>query len=214
VLTDSVYRASRCGRSGRRLVTVIDAVMACRWRSSWPRWPRAAGQPLLVAAILMPLWRPIWSSVRLAQHVRRRRPDRLDGLPVRAGLARYGLAATVCTLAYLWFPYMVLRSSRPGAVFCRLVTGGQRRSRRRPGRTLRTVVFPAGVPALVAGRSSLLVVAGDYVAVKIVGGTKQFLGNLVYDTSRANNQPLAAAVGLVRWWSWSSTCSSPGAPAH
>jgi putative spermidine/putrescine transport system permease protein len=69
----------------------------------------------------------------------------------------------------------------------------------RPWHTLRTVVFPLAFPALVAGSIFTFSLSlGDYVAVKIVGGTNQFLGNLVYDNiGAANNQPLAAAVGLV-----------------
>jgi putative spermidine/putrescine transport system permease protein len=39
---------------------------------------------------------------------------------------------------------------------------------------------------------------GDYIAVRIVGGTSQLLGNVVYDNSgAANNLPLAAAVATV-----------------
>ncbi len=39
---------------------------------------------------------------------------------------------------------------------------------------------------------------GDYIAVKIVGGTSQLLGNVVYDNSgAANNLPFAAAVATV-----------------
>jgi putative spermidine/putrescine transport system permease protein len=69
----------------------------------------------------------------------------------------------------------------------------------RPGRTLRTVVLPLVFPAVVAGSIFTFSLSlGDYVAVEIVGGTKQFLGNLVYDNiGAANNQPLAAAVGMV-----------------
>jgi putative spermidine/putrescine transport system permease protein len=57
------------------------------------------------------------------------------------------------------------------------------------------LIFPAVVAGSIFTFSLSL---GDYVAVKIVGGTKQFLGNLVYDNiGAAGNQPLAAAVGLV-----------------
>ena len=39
---------------------------------------------------------------------------------------------------------------------------------------------------------------GDYIAVKIVGGTNQMLGNVVYDSvGAANNLPFAAAMATV-----------------
>jgi putative spermidine/putrescine transport system permease protein len=39
---------------------------------------------------------------------------------------------------------------------------------------------------------------GDYIAVRIVGGTNQLLGNVVYDNvGAANNLPFAAAVATV-----------------
>ena len=57
------------------------------------------------------------------------------------------------------------------------------------------MVFPAVVAGSIFTFSLSL---GDYIAVKIVGGTTQLLGNLVYDnTGAANNLPLAAAVGHV-----------------
>ena len=39
---------------------------------------------------------------------------------------------------------------------------------------------------------------GDYIAVQIVGGTNQLLGNVVYDNvGAANNLPFAAAVATM-----------------
>ncbi len=39
---------------------------------------------------------------------------------------------------------------------------------------------------------------GDYIAVRIVGGANQLLGNVVYDNvGAANNLPFAAAVATV-----------------
>ena len=69
----------------------------------------------------------------------------------------------------------------------------------RAGRTLRTVVLPLLFPAMVAGSIfTFSLTLGDYIAVEIVGGTKQFLGNIVYDNiGAANNLPFAAAVALV-----------------
>jgi putative spermidine/putrescine transport system permease protein len=201
VLTDSVYRAVTLRTIGvAALVTVIDAVLALPVAFFMAKVASRRWQPLLVAAILMPLWASYlvkayaWRSMFGGNGL-------IDwaGSGFGVGSPGYGLAATVCTLAYLWFPYMVLPifaglERLPNSL---LVAAGDLGAK--PWRTLRTVVFPLAFPALVAGSIFTFSLSlGDYVAVKIVGGTKQFLGNLVYDNiGAANNQPLAAAVGLV-----------------
>jgi putative spermidine/putrescine transport system permease protein len=201
VLTDSVYRAVTLRTIGvAALVTLIDAVLALPVAFFMAKVASRRWQPLLVAAILMPLWASYlvkayaWRSMFGGGGL-------IDWLGSVFGLHSpgYGLTATVCTLAYLWFPYMVLPifaglERLPNSL---LEAAGDLGAK--PWRTLRTVVLPLAFPAVVAGSIFTFSLSlGDYVAVKIVGGTKQFLGNLVYDNiGAANNQPLAAAVGLV-----------------
>jgi putative spermidine/putrescine transport system permease protein len=201
VVTDAVYRAVTLRTIGvAALVTVIDAVLALPVAFYLAKVASRRWQPLLVAAILMPLWASYlvkayaWRSMFGGGGL-------IDwlGAPFGVGSPGYGLPATVCTLAYLWFPYMVLPifaglDRLPDSL---LEAAGDLGAR--PGRTVRTVVLPLVFPAVVAGSIFTFSLSlGDYVAVEIVGGTKQFLGNLVYDNiGAASNQPLAAAVGLV-----------------
>ena len=196
VLTDSVYRAVTLRTIGvAALVTLIAAVLALPVAFFMAKVAARRWQPLLVAAILMPLW-----ASYLVKAYAWRSMFGGGGLIDWVGRSPgYGLTATVCTLAYLWFPYMVLPifaglERLPNSL---LEAAGDLGAK--PGRTLRTVVLPLAFPAIVAGSIFTFSLSlGDYVAVKIVGGTKQFLGNLVYDNiGAANNQPLAAAVGLV-----------------
>ncbi len=57
------------------------------------------------------------------------------------------------------------------------------------------MVFPAVVAGSIFTFSLSL---GDYIAVKIVGGTNQMLGNVVYDNiGAANRLPFAATVATV-----------------
>jgi len=65
--------------------------------------------------------------------------------------------------------------------------------------TIRQIVLPTVWPAIVAGSIfTFSLTLGDYIAVRIVGGTNQLLGNVVYDNvGAANNLPLAAAVATV-----------------
>jgi putative spermidine/putrescine transport system permease protein len=201
VLTDSVYRSVTIRTIGvAALVTVIDAVLALPVAFFMAKVAGRRWQPLLVAGILLPLWASYlvkayaWRSMFGGGGL-------IDwaGAPFGIGSPGYGLTATVCTLAYLWLPYMVLPifaglERLPDSL---LEAAGDLGAR--PGRTIRTVVLPLVFPAIVAGSIFTFSLSlGDYVAVEIVGGTKQFLGNLVYDNiGAAGNQPLAAAVGLV-----------------
>jgi putative spermidine/putrescine transport system permease protein len=61
------------------------------------------------------------------------------------------------------------------------------------------VVLPLAFPALVAGSIfTFSLTMGDFIAVKIVGGTTQLLGNVVYDNQgAANNLPFACAVATI-----------------
>lgn len=201
VLTDSVYRTVTIRTIGvAALVTVLDAALALPLAFFMAKVAGRRWQPLLVAGILLPLWASYlvkayaWRSMFGGGGL-------IDwaGAPFGVGSPGYGLTATVCTLAYLWFPYMVLPifaglERLPDSLLEASADLGAR-----PGRTVRTVVLPLVFPAVVAGSIFTFSLSlGDYVAVEIVGGTKQFLGNLVYDNiGAAGNQPLAAAVGLV-----------------
>jgi putative spermidine/putrescine transport system permease protein len=111
----------------------------------------------------------------------------------------YGLAAVVITLSYLWLPYMILPiyaglERLPDSL---LSASGDLGAR--PLRTFRSVVLPLAFPAVVAGSIFTFSLSlGDYIAVTIVGGTSQMLGNVVYSNiGAANNLPFAATVALV-----------------
>jgi putative spermidine/putrescine transport system permease protein len=66
------------------------------------------------------------------------------------------------------------------------------------GHTFRSVVVPLLVPSLVAGSIfTFSLTLGDYIMVKIVGGTTQMWSNIIYDNvGVANNLPLAAAAAF------------------
>ncbi len=65
--------------------------------------------------------------------------------------------------------------------------------------TLRLVVAPLVFPGLAAGSIFTFSLSlGDYIAVTIVGGKTQLLGNVIYgQLVTANNQPMAAALSLI-----------------
>jgi putative spermidine/putrescine transport system permease protein len=111
----------------------------------------------------------------------------------------YGLTAVVITQAYIWLPYVIL------PIFAGLerVPDSLLEAASDLGasgwRTIRTVVLPMALPAVIAGSIfSFSLTLGDYITVNIVGGASQMIGNLVYtNVGAANNLPLAAAVALI-----------------
>ncbi len=177
-------------------VTVIDALIAFPIAFYMAKLARPSIQKLLVVAILMPLWASYlvkgyaWRTMFSENGV-------LDSTFI--GTPGFGLFATIVTLSYLWLPYMIL------PVFAGLLrlpdslldASGDLGAR--PGRTFRSVILPIAFPALVAGSIFTFSLSlGDYITVKIVGGTNQLLGNVVYDNiGAANNLPFAAAMATV-----------------
>ena len=110
--------------------------------------------------------------------------------PFGLGSPGYGLTATVITLAYLWLPYMILPVYAGLERLPELAARGLRRPRRPAWTTLRRVVLPLAFPAIVAGSIfTFSLTLGDYIAVQIVGGTNQMLGNVVLRQRRRGEQP-------------------------
>jgi putative spermidine/putrescine transport system permease protein len=111
----------------------------------------------------------------------------------------YGLPAVVITLGYLWLPYVILPIFAGLERVPNTLLEASSDLGAKTWTTLRLVVFPMLVPAVIAGSIfSFSLSLGDYITVNIVGGANQMLGNLVYtNVGTANNLPMAAAVALV-----------------
>lgn len=201
VVTGSLYRTVTLRTlSIALLVTLIDVALALPIAFYMAKVATPRTRRILLVLVLTPLWASYlvkayaWRSV-LAQ----------DGLlswlltPVGGGSPGYGYAATVITLSYLWLPYVILPIQAglervPDSLLEASSDLGARSMR-----TLRLVVLPLALPAIIAGTIfSFSLSLGDYITVNIVGGTNQMLGNLVYtNVGTANNLPLAAAIALI-----------------
>jgi putative spermidine/putrescine transport system permease protein len=182
------------------LVTIVDAAIAFPVALYMAKVASRRTQRLLVIAVLMPLW-----ASYLVKAYAWRGMLATGGLvswvakPFGLDTPGYGLTALVVTLAYLWLPYMILPiyaglERLPGSLLEASADLGARSTT-----TLRRVVLPTVIPAVVAGSIfTFSLTMGDYIAVKIVGGANQMLGNVVYDNvGAANNLPFASAVATV-----------------
>ena len=201
LVTIDVYRTITFRTIGiAALVTVIDAVLAFPIALYMAKIASPRGQRLLVISVLMPLWASYlvkayaWRGMLSEGGV-------IDWLGAPFGLSSpgYGLPAVTIVLAYLWLPYMILPIY---AGLERLPDSLWEASADLGGGswiTLRRIVLPMAFPAIVAGSIFTFSLSlGDYIAVRIVGGTSQLLGNVVYDNvGAANNLPFAAAVATI-----------------
>ncbi|WP_246051246.1 ABC transporter permease [Nocardioides guangzhouensis] len=182
------------------LVTVVDALLAFPIALYMAKVASPRLQRLLVISVLMPLW----ASYLVKAYAWRGMLSENGliawlGAPFGIDTPGYGLPATTIVLAYLWLPYMILPiyaglERLPDSLWeASADLGGGAWT------TLRRVVLPMAFPAIVAGSIFTFSLSlGDYIAVRIVGGTSQLLGNVVYDNvGAANNLPFAAAVATI-----------------
>lgn len=199
LFSTGVYRQVALRSLGTAVaVTVLDAVIAFPVAFYMARVARPRVRPLLVVAVLTPLWASYlvktyaWRGILTEGGL-------LDwaGGPLGLHSPGYGLTATVVVLAYLWLPYMILPvytglEQIPAAVLDASADLGAG-----TWRTFRSVVLPLVLPSVAAGSVFTFSLSlGDYIAVQIVGGKTQLIGNLVY-ANITLNLPLAAALATV-----------------
>ncbi|MBI1377400.1 MAG: ABC transporter permease subunit [Frankiales bacterium] len=181
-------------------VTLIDMVLAVPLAFVAAKVVRSRRlRYALVIAVTMPLWAG-YLVKGYAMQTMFINNGVIDWMLAPLGLKGpgLGLAAVVFSLAYLWLPYMVLPvyaglERIPDSLLEASADLGAAASR-----TFRSVVLPLLVPSLIAGSIfTFSLTLGDYIMVKIVGGTTQMWANIIYDNvGVANNLPLAAAAAL------------------
>ncbi len=176
-------------------VTVVDALIALPvaffMAKVASRWTRRA----LVVAVTMPLW----AGYLVKGYAWRAILDPGGGVLVEVfgRTPGFGYASAVIVLCYLWFPYMVIPiftglDRLPSSLLEASTDLGAKASR-----TFRSIVLPQVFPALVAGSIfTFSLTLGDFYMNRIVGGTNEFIGNVVYRQFSVD-LPFAAAYSTV-----------------
>jgi len=197
VLTDAVFRAATLRTVGIALaVTLICITLAV----PLALYMAKVASPRVRLALVVAVTTPLWSSYLVKAYAWRMLLSGQGPLAWVAGYTPgYGLVATVLTLTYLWLPYMVIPVF---AAFERVpedLIDASSDLGASGSTTLRSVVAPLVFPGIAAGSIFTFSLSlGDYIAVTIVGGKTQLLGNIIYgQLVTANNQPLAAALSLI-----------------
>ena len=201
ILTTEVYRTVTLRSIGvAAAVTVICAVLAFPMALFMSKVASPRSRRVLVVLLLTPLWASYlvkayaWRAMLAGEGV-------VNWALAPFGITGpgFGLTATVIVLTYLWLPFMVLPvyaglERLPDSMLEASADLGAK-----AGRTIRSVVVPLAFPAVVAGAIFTFSLSlGDYIAVQIVGGKSQLIGNLIQgNAGAANNLPLAAALATV-----------------
>ena len=181
-------------------VTVVDVVLGFPVAFFMAKVARRRWRPLLLAAVLTPLWASYLVKA-YAWRVMVGTGGVLDWALGPLGLhgPGFGLTALWLVLSYLWLPYMILPvfaglDRLPDSLLEASSDLGAHALR-----TFRSVVLPMALPAVVAGSIfTFSLTLGDFVAVNIVGGKTQMLGNVIYaNVGAANNLPFAAALACI-----------------
>ncbi len=176
-------------------VTIVDAIFAipvafyvAKVASKWARRG-------LIVALTMPLW----AGYLVKAYAWRSLLDPQGGAIKKlvGHTPGHGFAASVIVLSYLWFPYMVIAvyagfERLPNSLLEASTDLGAKNFR-----TFRSVVLPQVMPSLVAGSVfTFSLTLGDFYVNQIVGGTTEFLGNVIR-RQFATDAPFAAAFAIV-----------------
>ncbi|WP_237573458.1 ABC transporter permease [Mycolicibacterium lacusdiani] len=197
VLTDELFRAVTIRTVGvALLVTVLCAVLAVPLALFMAK----VASPRMRLALVVAVTTPLWASYLVKAYAWRVMLSPEGPLQWATGHSPgYGLIATTVTLTYLWLPYMVIPVF---AAFDRVpnsLVDASADLGASDFSTLRMVMAPLVFPGIAAGSIFTFSLSlGDYIAVTIVGGKSQLLGNVIYgQLVTANNQPLAAALSVI-----------------
>lgn len=197
VLTEDLFRTVTLRTVGvALLVTVLCAVMAV----PLALYMAKVASPRMRLALVVAVTTPLWASYLVKAYAWRMLLSPEGPLSWATGYSPgYGLVATIITLTYLWLPYMIIPVF---AAFERVPNHLIEASAdlgASDASTLRMVVAPLVFPGIAAGSIFTFSLSlGDYIAVQIVGGKTQLLGNVIYgQLVTANNQPLAAALSVI-----------------
>jgi putative spermidine/putrescine transport system permease protein len=185
------------------IVTIIDGLLAIPIAIFIAKVLRPRFRSVVIALVLVPLWASYlvktyaWRSMFSDGGVISWAFKPLKHLGISS--PGFGLAATTITLAYLWLPYMILPiyaglERLPNSLLEASSDLGA------PAfTTFKSIILPIIYPAIIAGSIFTFSLSlGDYIVVKIVGGTSQLVANVIADNvGTAGNLPFAAAMALL-----------------
>jgi len=177
------------------LVTLIDALVALPVAF----YIAKVAKPWIRRALVISVTMPLWAGYLVKGYAWRAILDPGGGVlkEVFGRTPGFGYSSTIIVLAYLWFPFMVIPiyaglDRLPNSLLEASTDLGAK-----SGRTFVSVVLPQVWPAVVAGSIfTFALTLGDFYMNRIVGGTTEFIGNVVYRQFSVD-LPFAAALSTL-----------------
>ncbi len=179
------------------------------------RYARGAWKAVFYLGIMLPLWSSYlvkvyaWKLILAREGIITWATERtgtsaileaLLSVPVIGGVSlSTSYIGTWLVFVYVWLPYMILPMQAalervPVSMLEASADLGASRFQ-----TFRTVVLPLAMPGVIAGSIfTFSLTLGDYVIPQIIGSSRRFIGQAVYQLQgTAGNVPLAAAFAVV-----------------
>jgi len=179
------------------------------------RYARGNWKALFYLGVMLPLWSSYlvkvyaWKLILAREGIITWATDSIGAsavlngilaLPVIGGTSlSTSYIGTWLVFLYVWLPFMILPMQAalervPQSMLEASADLGASRLQ-----TFRTVVFPLAMPGIIAGSIfTFSLTMGDYIIPQIVGSSRRFIGQAVYQLQgTAGNIPLAAAFAVV-----------------
>jgi putative spermidine/putrescine transport system permease protein len=196
-------------------VTVAAAVVAFPIAYYAARYARGRMKALFFLAVMLPLWSSYlvkvyaWKLILAKEGILNWAVEGIGASPVlNAVLAipviggnslSVSYIGTFLVFLYVWLPFMILPLQASLERVPKNLLEASDDLGASPGQTFRHVILPLALPGLIAGSIfTFSLTLGDYIIPQIVGSSRRFIGQAVYQhQGTAGNIPLAAAFAVV-----------------
>jgi putative spermidine/putrescine transport system permease protein len=197
------------------LVTLASALIAFPIAYVAARYARGRWKALFYLGVMLPLWSSYlvkvyaWKLLLAKEGILSWVFDQLHlgflldawlSLPVIGGSSlSVSYTGTFLVFTYVWLPYMILPVQAALERVPANLLDASSDLGAAPRQTFRHVILPLALPGVVAGSIfTFSLTLGDYIIPSIIGSSRLFIGQMVYQQQGlAGNLPLAAAFTVV-----------------
>ena len=196
-------------------VTIAAAIVGFPIAYYAARYARGRWKALFYLGVMLPLWSSYlvkvysWKLILAKEGILNWLLAKLHltwlleawlSLPVVGGNSlSFSYTGTFLVFLYVWLPFMILPVQAALERVPQNLVEASSDLGATPAQTFRNVLFPLALPGIVAGSIfTFSLTLGDYIIPQIIGTSRLFIGQAVYQHQGvAGNIPLAAAFAVV-----------------
>jgi putative spermidine/putrescine transport system permease protein len=196
-------------------VTIASAIIAFPIAYMAARYVRGKWKALFYLGVMLPLWSSYLVKIYAWKLILAKEGilnwifaqlhitfvlDAILSIPVIGGSSlSISYIGTFLVFVYVWMPYMILPTQAAIERVPVNLTDASSDLGATPFQTFWKVIFPLALPGVIAGSIfTFSLTLGDYIIPQIVGTSRLFIGQAVYQhQGTAGNIPLAAAFTVV-----------------